>query len=393
MNLLRKDTAARTDVQADADQNAGHNTGQTSDESAEHTTALSPARPEQAEERPEPEDYKAGPRRSPWFVARRTVREFKDDQGTGLAAELTYYSVLAIFPGLIALLALVGVFGQAQRSVELILEILAPLVSGDTLDQLRGPLGDLAATQSAGITLIVGVAGALWSASGYVGAFSRGMNRVYEVEEGRPFWRMRPMQLFVTVFTVVLCALALVILIVSGPVATAVGNAIGVGDNLLLAWNYAKWPVLALIVMVVVAVLYHSTPNVAFKRFRIISVGAFFAIAIWLAASVGFAFYVANFSSYNKTYGSIAGVVVTLLWLWLTNVALVFGAELDAELERGRELQNGLPAEETLQLPVRDARGIEKAAARREKDIERQRAIRIAASEHGDPADRPFGRR
>ncbi|MEO5651917.1 MAG: YihY/virulence factor BrkB family protein [Marmoricola sp.] len=379
MNLLRKNPAARTDEPAEGE----------AVERADQTTPVA-APPE---EHPGPEDYRAGPRRSPWFVARRTVREFSDDQGTGLAAELTYYSVLAIFPGMIALLALVGVFGQAQRSVDLILEILAPLVTAGTLDQLRGPLADLAVTQSAGITLIIGAAGALWSASGYVGAFSRGMNRIYEVDEGRPFWRMRPMQLYVTLVTVVLCALALVILIVSGPVATAVGNAIGIGDNLLLAWNYAKWPVLALIVMVIVAVLYHSTPNVAFKRFRIITVGAFFAIAIWLAASVGFAFYVANFSSYNLTYGSIAGVVVALLWLWLTNVALVFGAELDAELERGRELQNGLPAEETLQLPVRDRRGIEKAAARREKDVERQRAIRVAASEHGDPADRPFGRR
>jgi membrane protein len=347
----------------------------------------------EVDEREEPEDYTAGPRRSAFFVARRTVREFLDDQGTDLAAALTYYSVLAIFPGLIALLSLVGVFGQASRSVDKILEILAPLVSADTLDRVRPVLTDLASTQGAGLALVIGLLGALWSASGYVGAFSRAMNRIYEVEEGRPFWRMRPMQLVVTVVTVLLCALSLVILIVSGPVAESVGKTVGLGNDLVLAWGYAKWPVLALVVMVIVGLLYYATPNVDLTKFRVISVGAFVAILVWLVASVGFAFYVANFSSYNKTYGSIAGVVVALLWLWITNVALLFGAELDAELERGRQLQIGLAAEETLQLPVRDSRGIEKAAARRHKDVETQRDIRLAAAGPGDPADRPFGRR
>jgi membrane protein len=334
-----------------------------------------------------------GPHRSPFFVLRQTVRGFGDDRGTDLAAALTYYSVLAIFPGLIALLSLVGVVGQAQESVDKILEILGPLVSPDVIDTIRGPLGDLASSQAAGFTLVIGLLGALWSASGYVGAFSRAMNRIYEVEEGRPFWRLRPMQLMVTVTTVLLCAVALVILIVSGPVAESVGRTIGVGDDLVTIWGYAKWPVLALVVMVVVALLYHATPNVDFVKFRVISVGAFVAILVWLVASIGFAFYVAEFSSYNKTYGSVAGVVVALLWLWITNVALLFGAQLDAELERGRELRRGIAAEENLQLPVRDDRGIEKAAARRAKEQGKMRKIRLAAAGPGDPADRPFGRR
>ena len=333
------------------------------------------------------------PRRSMFFVARRTVREFLDDSGTDLAASLTYYSVLAIFPGLIALLSLVAVVGQAQSSVDKILEILSPLVAGDTLDRIRPTLTDLASSQAAGITLVIGVLGALWSASGYVGAFSRAMNRIYEVEEGRPFWRMRPMQLVVTVTTVVLCAVSLVILIVSGPVAHSVGRALGVGSDLLSLWNYAKWPVLALVVMMIVAVLYHATPNVDFDRFRVITAGAFVAILTWLVASIGFGLYVAHFSSYNKTYGSVAGVVVALLWLWITNVALLFGAELDSELERGRELQRGLAAEEVLQLPLRDSRQIRKAASRREADVAAMREIRLAAAGSGDPADRPFGRR
>ena len=187
--------------------------------------------------------------------------------------------------------------------------------------------------------------------------------------------------------------MALVILIVSGPFAESIGKAIGVGDDLVTIWNIAKWPVLAAVVMMIVALLYWATPNVSFPRFRLISVGSFVAIMVWLVASVGFAFYVANFSSYNETYGSVAGVVVALLWLWITNLALLFGAELDAELERGRQLQLGMAAEETIQLPVRDTRGIEKAAARRAKDLAVQRDIRLAAAGPGDPNDRPFGRR
>jgi membrane protein len=338
------------------------------------------------------EDYRQGPRRSAFFVLKRTVREFGDDGGTDLAAALTYYSVLALFPGLIVLLSLVGVFGQAQNSVVKILEILGPLVSSDVINQIRDPLYGLAANQDAGLTLVIGLVGALWAASGYVGAFSRAMNKIYEVEEGRPLWRLRSTQLIVTIVSVVLCAVALLILIVSGPVAESVGRAVGVGDDLVTVWDYAKWPALAVVVMVLVALLYWATPNVDFVKFRVISAGAFVAILVWLVASAGFAFYVANFSSYNKTYGSVAGVVVTLLWLWITNVALLFGAELDAELERGRELQIGIAAEESLQLPVRDTRRVQKAAARRAEDLAKMRDIRLAAATPGDPADRPFRR-
>ena len=344
---------------------------------------------------PERELDASPPKRSAFFVLKRTYREFGDDGGTDLAAALTYYSVLAIFPGLIALLSLVGLFGQTpQDTVDKIMEILDPLItSPDTTNNVEKILEQLASSQGAGVALVIGIVGALWSASGYVGAFSRAMNKIYEVQEGRPFWRMRPMQLVVTITTVVLCALCLVILIVSGPVAQSIGNAIGVGDDLVTVWNIVKWPLLAIVVMIVVALLYWATPNVKFTRFRIISVGSFVAILIWLVASFGFGYYVTQFGSYNKTYGAIAGVVVALLWLWITNVALLFGAELDAELERGRELAVGVAAEESLQLPVRDTRGIEKVAARQAGDVAVQRDIRLAASGPGDPGDRPFGRR
>src|SRR4051812_2817264 len=220
-------------------------------------------------------DERQTPRRTSVFVLKRTFREFGDDGGTDLAAALTYYSILAIFPGVIALLSLVGLFGQTQESVDKIMEILSPLISDPTtLENINNRLLDLANAGGAGIGLLIGVVGALWSASGYVGAFSRAMNTIYEVDEGRPWWRMRPMQVVVTVITVALSAVALIILIVTGPVAESIGNALGVGDNLVTLWNIAKWPVLAIVVMIIVALLYWATPNVEFARFRVISVGA-----------------------------------------------------------------------------------------------------------------------
>ncbi len=233
------------------------------------------------------------------------------------------------------------------------------------------------------LALVIGVLAALWSASGYVGAFGRAMNRIYEIDEGRPFWKLRPIMLLLTLVAVLLAAVALLMLIVSGPVAESVGNVIGIGDAALTAWSIAKWPILGLIVIVVVGLLYYTTPNVQQPKFRWISVGAAVAIVIWVLASVGFAFYVANFGSYNKTYGSLAGVIVALLFLWITNLALLFGGELDAELERGRQLEAGIAAEEELQLPARDTRNIKKARKKRDKDVAFGRRIRRQAAANG----------
>jgi membrane protein len=214
------------------------------------------------------------------------------------------------------------------------------------------------------------------------------MNRIYEITEGRPFWKLRPLMLVITLVALVLSALVLVMLVVSGPLAQSVGNAIGLGDVAVTVWSIAKWPILAVVVMLVVALLYYATPNVKQPKFRWISVGAAIAIVIWVIASVAFAFYVANFGNYNKTYGSLAGVIVALLWLWLTNLALLFGAEVDSELERGRQLQAGIPAEEELQLPARDTRNIDKAREKEEKDIEMGRAIREQAENDNSDTSR-----
>ncbi|WP_203231159.1 YihY/virulence factor BrkB family protein [Nocardioides caldifontis] len=333
------------------------------------------------------------------YVGRKVLREFSDDQCTDQAAALTYYAVLAMFPAILALMSILGLVGQAGKAVDTVLSVLEPLVAPSTLETIEPVIRDLATSQGAGLTFVIGLAGALWSASGYVGAFGRAMNRVYEIEEGRPFWKLRPLMLLITLVAVTLSALVLVMLVVSGPLAEAIGNEVGLGEAAVTAWQWAKWPVLLLMVMLAVALLYYATPNVKQPKFKWISVGAACAIVIWVIASVAFAFYVANFGNYNKTYGSLAGVIVALLWLWITNLALLLGAEIDSELERGRELQAGIPAEEELQLPARDTRNIEKAREKEQKDIEMGRAIREQADPDGDVAaqypdstDTPSGR-
>ncbi len=316
-------------------------------------------------------------KRSWFYVARKTLREFSKDQCTDLAAALTYYAVLAMFPAAIALLSLVSLLGQGQESVNTIVKILHQIGAGSQANTLEPALRDLNTTPGGGIALVLGLLGALWSASGYVGAFGRAMNRMYEIQEGRPIWKLRPIVLLVTALLVVLAALMLVGLVVTGPVAEAIGTQLGVGSAVVTVWGIAKWPVMLLIVGVIVAILYWSTPNVRQPRFRWLSVGAAVAIIVWIAVSALFGFYLSRFSSYDKTYGSLAGVIVFLLWLWLTNLALLFGAELDAELERGRELQAGIAAEESIQLPPRDDRNIKKAEKKQAKDIEKGRRIRL----------------
>jgi membrane protein len=359
------------------------------------------------EQVPEPDDERKPDsprdlsRRSWGYVLRKTWREFGDDHCTDLAAGLTYYAVLALFPAAIAVISLVGVFGQGKDSVQKITEILQPLVSPSTLNTIQPALENIATSQRAGLGLVIGLLGALWSASGYVGAFGRAMNAVYEIDEGRPFWKLRPVMLVITLLAVLMVALVLVMLIVSGPLASSIGSVIGLSSQAVTVWNIVKWPVIVLFVVAIVAILYYATPNVKQPKFRWLSVGAFVAIVVWILASVAFAFYVATFGSYDKTYGSLAGAVVGLLWLWLTNLALLFGAELDSELERGRQLQAGIAAEEELQLPARDTRGIKKARKKEQKDIARGRAIRVLAEEEQDSsatddpdlASTPSGRR
>lgn len=311
------------------------------------------------------------------FALKGAVREFMDDQCTDLAAALTYYAVLASAPALLALVSILGLVGDGEKAVDSVLQSVEGVVPATTLDMIEPLVENAANTDKAGFALVIGVVLALWSASGYVGAFSRSMNRIYEVQEGRPIWKLRPVMLGVTVITVLLAGLVVGSLVLSGPVARQVGELVGLGDTAIAVWQVAKWPVALLLVVVLVALLYHLTPNVKQPTFRWVSPGAILAILVWVLASAGFGLYLGSgFSSYGATYGTLAGVIIFLLWLWLTNLALLLGAELDAELERSRELQSGMPAEERLQLPPRDTRASDKKAAKREEAVEQGRALR-----------------
>lgn len=286
---------------------------------------------------------------------KRAVFEFKEDNLTDRAAGLTYYSVLSIFPALIAMVAVVGLVGDPDTITESLTNIAESLGSSSAADTFEDPIRDVTRSQgSAGILLIVGIVAALWTASGYVGAFMRASNDIYEVEEGRSFLKLRPLQMLVTLVLVVLLAVVLAAVVLTGPVAKEIGDQIGVGSTALTVWNIAKWPVLALIIMFMLALLYYSAPNAKLPGFKWITPGSVLAVVVWVLASVGFAFFVANFGSYNKTYGALAGVIVALVWLWITNLAILLGAELNAEVERSRELRDGTPgAERKIQLSER----------------------------------------
>ena len=310
------------------------------------------------------------------YVAKRTLREFTKDQCPDAAAGLTYYAVLSLFPALLALVSLIGIFGDAARTTSALLDIVQQFAPGPGVDAMRQPIEELTQSNTAGLALVFGILVALWSASGYTTAFSRAMNRVYEVDEGRGFVKLRGTMLAVTIVAVVGAAIAAAILVLSGPVAEAIGGAIGLSETALTVWNIAKWPVLILIVVAIIAVLYYFTPNVKQPKFRWMSMGSFIALIIFALASLGFGFYVANFSNYNKTYGALAGVIIMLLWLWILNMSLLFGAEFDAEMERGRQLQGGIEAEKSIQLPPRDTKKSDKMQEKEEEVVRRGEELR-----------------
>ena len=296
------------------------------------------------------------PKRSWMDTLKRTFTEFKEDNLTDWAAALTYYSVLSVFPALIALISIVGLVADPATITRVLTDTISQLGPSSAVDTFKGPIESITANSgTAGLGLILGLAGAIWTASGYVGAFMRASNAIYEIEEGRPFWKLRPLQIFVTLILELMLAIVVLGLIVSGPLATAIGNAVGVGDTALTIFNIAKWPLLLVIVAVMLAVLYYAAPNAKLPGFKWISPGSVLAVVIWILASGAFAFYVANFGSYDKTYGTLGGVITFLVWMWITNIAVLFGAELNAELERSRELEAGEPAEHEIQLPPRSA--------------------------------------
>lgn len=318
---------------------------------------------------------------SPLKVFKRTVTEFGDDGATDLAAALTYYSVLSLFPAILALTSLLGVFGQGPATTKALLDVLLELgASPEQLEPIESYINNLQGTGGAGIALLIGLLGALWAASNYVNAFSRAMNTILDIEEGRPIWKLRPMMVLITLAVLLLVVTVALSLALSGPFAEAIFGVVGLSEQAIMVWGIAKWPVMFVIVVGIIALLYWATPNIK-RRFRWFSPGALVAIVVAVVAVAGYGFYVANFGNYSATYGALAGAILLLLLLWIINVALLFGAEFDAEFERGRELRAGLPAEKDLQLPPRDDRQLIKKAEKQEQMVQESRKIRIEAQQ------------
>lgn len=293
---------------------------------------------------------------------KRTFKEFSADNGTDYAAALTYYGVLALFPALIALVSLLGLFGQG--AIDSMISNLGKVAPGPAKDILTGALENLKGNKgAAGIAFVIGLVLALNSASGYIGAFTRASNEIYEVEEGRPVWKLKPQQIGITLVLLLLLVVVIVGVAVSGPLAKEVGKVVGVGDSAATIWDIAKIPVILAVVSLMFAFLYWAAPNVKQPGFKWVSPGGILALVVWILASLAFAFYVATFASYNKTYGSLGGVVAFLVWLWITNIAILLGAELNAEMQRSRSIEGGhdAPLDEPF-LEPRDTSKLDKKA-------------------------------
>jgi membrane protein len=303
-------------------------------------------------------DYRprgAGVATGAFATLKRTATEFMEDNLTDWAAALTYYGLLALFPALIATVSLLGLFGDPKTTTSSLTEIITAIGPESAAQTFSGPIESLTSNQSAaGFAFVAGLAVALWSASGYVGAFIRASNVIYETPEGRPFWKLRPLQLAVTLLMIVLVVALALGLVLTGPVVDAVAGPIGLSDTAVSVWSIAKWPAMAAIFILLVDVLYYASPNVKLRGFRWVTPGALIAIVVWAIASAAFALYVANFGSYDKIYGTLGGLIALLVWFWISNLAILFGHELNAERERSAEIEEGQPrAEREIQLEPR----------------------------------------
>jgi membrane protein len=311
---------------------------------------------------PNPEVEQAAPdrvtelgKRSWWAVLRRTAREFVDDDLTDRAAALTYYSILSIFPAMLVLVAILGAAGESATNE--VLKNIQQFAPGAARNILTSAVKELQhSSTTGGVLAIVALLGALWSASGYVSGFIRASNAVYDIPEGRPAWKVTPLRIGLTLALMALAAASALIVVFTGPVARRAGELIGLSDTAVTVWSIVKWPVLVLFVVLMIALLYWAAPNVRGRGFRWVSPGSFLALAIWLLASGGFALYVANLGSYNKTYGTLAGIIIFMVWLWLTNLAILLGLEFEAELSRERAMAGGHPPEEEPYVQPRDTR-------------------------------------
>jgi membrane protein len=291
-----------------------------------------------------------------WPTLKRTAQEFQEDNLTDWAATLTYYGLLSLFPALIALVSIVGLVGDPESTTNTLTDIVNRVGPDSATTTFEGPIRQVTESRAtAGFALVASTLVALWSASGYLGAFIRASNVVYEKREGRPFWKLRPLQLLLTLVIVLLLALMALGIVLTGPIVSDVAEPIGVSSTAVSIWSYAKWVVIAALFLLMIGLIYYASPNVKQRGFVWITPGGIVALVAWLLASAGFGIYVSQFGSYNKVYGSMAGVVVLLIWMWITNLAILFGHELNAERERDAQFKEGVPgAEREIQLEPRD---------------------------------------
>ncbi|HEX6361267.1 YihY/virulence factor BrkB family protein [Actinophytocola sp.] len=298
------------------------------------------------------------PKHSWWVALKRTFREFMDDKLLDWAAALTYYSILSLFPAVVVLMSIVGLVGESVTKP--LIDNLQQLAPGQARDMLVDVVRELEGSAAvAGPVALIGLLGAVWASSGYIGGFIRASNAIYEIEEGRPIWKTIPLRIALTLAMVVLLALTILGVVLTGGIADRIGSMLGLGEQFVTVWDIAKWPVLAALVSLAIAILYWASPNVRHPGFRWLTPGSVLAVLVWVVGSFGFAVYVANFASYNKVYGSLAGVVVFLVWLWLSNLAVLFGAEFDSELTRERQIEEGHPENVEPFLEPRDTRAID----------------------------------
>ena len=306
------------------------------------------------------------------LTARGSVRHQLFDQ----AAALTYYAVLALAPSLLALISLGAIVGEGKESADALLETIDDVAPNSAIALLREPLENFAKSPSVGFALAVGIVIAIWATSSYVASFGRSMNRILEIEEGRSIWRLRPYEILVALVVMALALVTVAALVLSGPVSSGIGDSLGIGSTPRVIWSIVKWPLLVVAISLMVAILYYTTPNAKLHRFRWVRLGALLSVIGVVAASLLFALYVKNFAHFDRTYSSFAGIIIVLLWVWISNLTLLFGAEFDTQIERARQLEAGVHADEKIQLPPRDSTLIERNARRREEEESEARALR-----------------
>lgn len=333
-----------------------------------------------------------------WKVAlKRAVGKFGSDGCTDLAAALTYRSMQALFPGLIAVLSLLNLFGNGKQTAKDVINKLAEVVGKDpndkSLDTIKHFIENVTTQGGGGIAFVVGVLLALNSASGYVAAFSKATNRMYDIREGRSTIKLKASLFVVTAIEVVLMLVVIFAIVTTGSVAKQLGDAVGLGSTAVTVWDWAKWPFVIFIVVLIIGMLYWAAPNVQKTKKDIFTWGALIGLVVWLLASAALAVYItlSHGASYQKTYGIFANAIIFLLWLWITNLAVLFGAEVDAELLRTRQLKSGLPAEELILLPPKDDATFEKQDLKAAKEYDAAHELRLTAMREAADDPNVFG--